>query len=300
VTVCVAALASGGDCIVCVADKALSYGEYLQWDSDVTKIIPLKSGKGVMMISGGENSSRVVNALRDIQKLGSNISETISKIERAYQTVYDEILEIKFIKQNGLTRDSYLSAVTGLQINRHIEHISEEIEGFDLDVHVLICGHDDTRSPFLLAVKSPGKVVDVSREGFHAIGSGFDHALARLLMHDHKRTHGFAETLYECFDAKAHSEMASGVGFEWDAYFVVARSGQGSGVVAVDEEVKPLLDRVWTKANRTPYYKRKKDDLPNPPRDWKLQFHRIVAKSLKQVGIASSEGHVEVVENHEV
>jgi hypothetical protein len=54
-TVCVAAFAVNGECIICLADKALSYGDYLQWDSDVTKIIPMNSGNGVMMVSGGEN-----------------------------------------------------------------------------------------------------------------------------------------------------------------------------------------------------------------------------------------------------
>ena len=40
-TVCVAALAADFNAVVCVADKALSYGEYIQWDSDSSKIVKI-------------------------------------------------------------------------------------------------------------------------------------------------------------------------------------------------------------------------------------------------------------------
>src|SRR5438552_3303929 len=38
-TICIAALANEGKAIVCIADKMLSFGDYAQWESDVTKII---------------------------------------------------------------------------------------------------------------------------------------------------------------------------------------------------------------------------------------------------------------------
>src|SRR6516165_11814743 len=38
-TICIAALADSGNAVVCVADKMLSFGDYSQWESDVTKIV---------------------------------------------------------------------------------------------------------------------------------------------------------------------------------------------------------------------------------------------------------------------
>jgi len=40
-TICAAALAAKSRAIVCVADKAISYGDVVSWESDVTKIVPL-------------------------------------------------------------------------------------------------------------------------------------------------------------------------------------------------------------------------------------------------------------------
>jgi hypothetical protein len=281
-TVCVTAISSSGTCLVCVADKALSYGDYLQWDSDTTKIIPLPSKRGVLMVSGGEDASRVVNQILALSDLGQDIAGTIAKLEATYQRCYDEVLEIKFVKQNGLTRAQYVAAISGPQINRHIEAIAEDIRAFRLDCDLIVCGHDQNRQPFILSVASPGKVVDLTREGFHAIGNGFDHALSRLLMVDHERKDGVVQTLYDCFDAKAHAEMAAGVGYEWDAYLVT-----DAGSVPMDPDMKPIIDRVWAKANRSPFDKRKKDDLPNPPTDWPVRLAKMAAAMFRKLGIAT-------------
>ena len=283
-TVCVAALVSGGSCIICVADKALSFGEYIQWDSDTTKIIPLSSRRAVLMVSGGENSSRVISSLLSSEERGDDVSISTRTIEKIYQQCFDEVLEIKFIKQNGLTRDRYLDAVSSGQLNRHIEHIADKIAKFNLDVDILICGYDNSEipHPFLLSVTSPGQVVDVSREGFHAIGSGYDHAVARLLFQGHERTHTLSQGLYGCFDAKAHAELASSVGYEWNAYFVTS-----DGIVSIEDETRQLIERVWARSNKTPFYKRKPDDLPGPPRDWRARLSIQVGKSLERIGILS-------------
>jgi hypothetical protein len=285
-TVCVASLSCGGSCIICVADKALSYGDYIQWDSDTTKIIPLPSRRAVLMISGGENTSRIVNSLLE-DNLGNDAGEIAKSVETIYQECYNDILEIKFIKQNGLTRETYLNALCGPQINRHIEHIAERVERFNLDVDLMICGYDTGLQPFMLSVTSPGVVVDVSREGFHAIGSGYDHAIARLLFQEQQRTHTLSQTLYGCFDAKAHAELASSVGYEWNGYLV-----SSSGIVSIEDETRELIERVWAKANKTPFEKRKKSDMLSPPRDWRTKLMGQLGVALERIEIPTLEGAV--------
>lgn len=279
-TVCVAALSSDGECTICVADKALSYGDYIQWDSDTTKILRLPYPSAVLMVSGGENSSRVIARLMAHKDLGKDVKATIQIIESDYQECYEEMLEIKFIKQNGLSKEAYISAVSGASVNRHIERIARKINKFNLDVDLMVCGYDESARPFIIAVTSPGQAVDVTREGFHAIGSGFDHSIQRLLWIEHKRTHGVLETVYNCFDAKAHAEMAVGVGYEWDGYLVCS-----AGATALNKEMKPLIDRVWAKFDRTPFYKRSEDDLPNPPANWRAKLNDMIAKDLEKLGI---------------
>ena len=87
---------------------------------------------------------------------------------------------------------------------------------------------------------------------------------------------------YDCFDAKAHAEMAAGVGYAWDAYLVTSR-----GSVPMDKNMKPIIDQVWAKSNRSPFDKREEDDLPEPPDDWRKQMHTMAAAMFQQLGIAT-------------
>jgi 20S proteasome alpha/beta subunit len=246
-TVCIAALASSGDCIICIADKALSYGEFISWESDTSKIIPFDSGRGVLMVSGGDNTSRVVRALAS-SSIGKSFDDTISTAEQIYRKCYEDVVGIHFFTQNNITKEEYISGILGQHINHHFEKIASEIYQFDLGVEILICGYCEDKKPYILLLQSPGKVVDATRQGFQAIGIGNPHATERLLFQGYKRTHGIPEVLYSCFDAKAYAELQPTVGYEWDAYIIAAE-----GALPIEEEVKPLLDKIWAKANRTPF-----------------------------------------------
>jgi hypothetical protein len=139
-----------------------------------------------------------------------------------------------------------------------------------------VCGFIQKLLPYVLLLEPPGVVTDCTNNGFCAIGSGAEKAISRLLFADHKREHGVAHVLYDCFDAKANAEMNSFVGYDWDAYLL-----SGGRVKAVPPTAKPLLDRVWAARNRSPFKKKRDpDDLPGPPRNWEMQLRQIIAQTL--------------------
>jgi hypothetical protein len=105
----------------------------------------------------------------------------------------------------------------------------------------------------------------------------WEKATSGLLFGEYAKSHGVARTLYECFDAKVHAEMAPGVGYEREMRLIT-----GAGAVPLRDEAKPLLERVWVKHSRSPFERRKKDDSPNPPRDWEAKLRRLVAASLQR------------------
>jgi hypothetical protein len=74
--------------------------------------------------------------------------------------------------------------------------------------------------------------------------------------------------------------MAIGVGYEWDACVITNfDSGMRRTIVSIEKGIKELIKRVWAKYNRSPFEKRKADDLPNPPRNWReTLLHYIVEK----------------------
>jgi 20S proteasome alpha/beta subunit len=277
-TVCVAAISSDGECIVCVADKALSYGDYIQWDSDCTKISDLR-GQAVAMFSSDKEShiTRLVRSLWEIGNFQSHRYELIKSIEEKYRNAYEEMQIAEILTPQMLSKDTYLDAIASGTINEHLHDVARKMQKFELGCDALICGYDEAGEQYILHVGSPGVVTDYTGIGFHAIGSGAEKAVAQLLFAEHRRTYDTARTLYECFDAKAHAEMAVGVGYEWDACFV-----KSDGPHPVSKEAKSLIDSVWAKANWSPFKTEPElDDMDLPPENWRQELIDHVTQCLQ-------------------
>jgi 20S proteasome alpha/beta subunit len=276
-TVCVAAISSDGPCIVCVADKALSYGDAIQWDSDCTKILNLQNRAVAMISSGNEaHAERLARWLTKVEDYGGERYTLLKDVETQFRRAYSEMQAAEILTPHMLSGDDYVKMISGKKINEFAIGLARKVGAFELDCDAIICGYDDNTFPYLLFATSPGIVTDYTNIGFHANGSGAEKAISQLLFAEHKRSNGVARTLYECFDAKAHAEMAVGVGFEWDACLLT-----GAGPRMIIPAAKPLIDRVWAKANRSPFkVKREKDDLSNPPKDWEMRLRIMVHSSL--------------------
>ncbi len=279
-TVCIGALAADSKAIVCVADKALTYGEYIQWDADSTKMIPLTPGGTMLMFSGNEEGcSRVLgNILETEEEIGAGKTHTRVWLETRYKEALEELIQLNFLNPRLLTRAQYTAAITAGELNDYMKALAaEHIDKYDTNCTLLVCGFDffadaDSQSPeapFLFMVSHPGIAVDMTRTGFHAIGSGWDRAVSRMLWNDFKRTHPLERVLYDAFDSKASAEMSIGVGFEWDASIVVEKHGPRE----VPKDIKELIERAWAQENRSPFEEYNKDeDIPPPPKKWKEQL----------------------------
>lgn len=272
-TVCIAALAANFKAIVCVADKALSYGDYIQWDSDSSKIVKINPSGTLLLFSGDEEPSSKVfakfkaesNKLWDAPR-----SEIVKTCEDQYSSAVGDSIEAKFIKPRLLDRTVYTTAITAPKVNHLIRSLADEICKFEMGCDLLVCGFDDTTTPFILDVGHPGIATDMTVTGFHAIGSGWDKAVSRLLFSEHKRTHSIGRTLYDLFDAKASAEMAVGVGYEWDAVVITER-----GFHDVPKDIKDLIESAWGKFTRSPFEKYDpKEHTKGPPSDWKEQLDK--------------------------
>jgi hypothetical protein len=190
------------------------------------------------------------------------------------------------LQSNLLTPEEYTKAISAEKINPFMQGIARQVDGFNFDCEMLVCGFDSTKKPqpFIHYAVSKGLVDNMARTGFQAIGSGWPYVHARLLWSEYERKNDIGHVLYDLFDAKASAEMDPNVGYEWDAAVILLGK---LGAYAVPEDIKNLVEQVWEKTNRSPFKKRDpKKDLPNPPRDWKeklLEFSDSMLKaSLKQ------------------
>jgi len=150
VTVCLAALAADSRVIVCVTDKALTFGDKIQWDSDSSKITTLDNNKTLILMAGSESPTNRV--LRKINHLTSEWSgdryDLMAALEKGYQEAFREQQEIEILHPELMTRDDYLRMISA-PINRHIESIALRVQNFQhsFDCAMLCCGFDNSQSP---------------------------------------------------------------------------------------------------------------------------------------------------------
>lgn len=277
-TICIAALAGHGRTIICIADKALSYGDHIQWDADSSKITTLDDNKSLILMAGSESpTNRVLRKFDPLtQEWSGDRNILMNILEEKFKEAFAEEQEISVLHPQMMTREDYLKIISSGEINRHIEQLAANVERFIFDCAFIICGFDNKLAPYIILLEPPGKATDCTITGFAAVGTGAEKAISCLLFNEYARSHGVARNLYDCYDAKLFAEMAPGVGYEWEMRLVT-----GAGAVPLHEEAKPLLDRVWVKYSRSPFEKRKKDDLPPPPKDWEMKLRTFVAASIQ-------------------
>jgi 20S proteasome alpha/beta subunit len=279
-TICNAALADNSQAIVCIADKGISYGEGIQWDSDSSKIVRLGSRNIVVMIAGMDSHiTRFLAPILAIEdQLGKDIAETIKLCESEYKKAYDELIEINFLRPKLITKEDYLKGISGERVNVVFRSLVNEIAAFKVNCAFLLCGFDDKRKPFLISLAEPGTATNYALNGFHAIGTGSEKAISKLLYAEFKRTNSTDRIFYDCFDAKAFAEMDPTIGYEWDAKVVTA-----DRIFEIPTPTKKLVEQVWAKFNRSPFEKRESDDLNPPPRDWPQQLNIFFSRMTNRI-----------------
>src|ERR1019366_9189996 len=149
------------------------------------------------------------------------------------------------------------------------------IHAFQLDCALLVCGFD-ARGAYILSVDNLGIVTDMTTTGFHAIGSGYDKATARLLFSEFTRAHPLHRMLFDTFDAKAFAEMDGSVGYDWDAKIAVKGTSHD-----VPKPTKELIEQVWVEWTRSPFKRyNPNEDIDQPPVRWEKKLKDYAATIL--------------------
>jgi hypothetical protein len=277
-TVCISALAAEGKAIVCMADKALSYGDTIQWDSDSSKMFELRSGGLVIMFSGSETpTSRILGkVIAREADLGEDVATTKRILEEEYQNAVQEIVEALFLKPRLITREEYIQAISGNKINSFFESIAKEIKTYQPDCSLIISGFDkqeNQEKPFILTIDPPGIVTDMTITGFHSIGSGWEKSVSKLLFSEFSRKDPLHSVIYDLFDAKAFAEMSVGVGVDWDTRII---TGHENGVL-VPDKIDGLVERGWMEQEHHPFAVEPLSDDERPPKKWKSTLRSYAA-----------------------
>ena len=271
-TVCLAAMAAHSRAVVCLADKSVAYGDKIQWDSDSSKMFQLKPSGALVMFAGGERDiTEVVSRILAVEDelLGKDKLKTRNILQRECKEAIDFMVDRLFLSPNQLTRDEYIAAISGPQINTYIKSIADQITNFELDCALLVCG-TEKGLPFILSLDSNGIVTDLTSVGYGSIGAGWEYATARLLFSEHERSHTIERTLFDAFDAKVNAELTPSVGYEWDAWVYLPGKLKTH---EVPKDKKDLIEQGWAKSNRSPFeIHDPKKHIELPPENWKEQL----------------------------
>jgi ATP-dependent protease HslVU (ClpYQ) peptidase subunit len=129
VTVCIAALAADSQVIVCIADKALSFGDQIQWDADSSKITTLDNNKSLILMAGSEGPlSRLLRKLDPLTaEWSGDRNDLMGELEQRFKEAFSEEQEIAVLHRQGMTKEDYLKAVSGAEINRYMESVAIEV-----------------------------------------------------------------------------------------------------------------------------------------------------------------------------
>lgn len=245
-TVCVAALCSNSKAIVCVADKAITLGGYIQWDADASKILPIgnpaRKPPCIALISGEEDFS--LDLVAEIEKtstFGQSLRPSMLVAETAYKTLLDKRVETEVLTPKLITKTEYVALLGSKSVNStYVQNIAREIKDYEITCGVLICGFEANKG-FIFHVGYPGRARDCTHTGYEAIGSGYEMAMSRMLQNESKRTDGLINCLYNAFDAKASAEIIGSVGGPWDASVLLPWRHQAK----VPKPTRYVVENIW-------------------------------------------------------
>ncbi len=148
-TICSAALADNSKAIVCIADKGISYGDSIQWDSDNSKIARLGSQNAVVMIAGADcHITRVLAPILEREaEIGTNVRSTIKICEEEYKKAFDELIQINILNPHLLTGENYIAGISGSDLNAFFRKLASDVDEFVMHCGLLLCGFDSNKKP---------------------------------------------------------------------------------------------------------------------------------------------------------
>jgi hypothetical protein len=221
-TVCVAAIADGGDSLVLVADRQIGVNYVETGGIESKKILPL-CGNWWVMFSAEDTSS--VFPVLDAARLTTDPSMTATQIGDAVYRAFVEERDKRAERACLIPRAYTISTFQkdGLkQLGAELfREIGQQFADVTLGLYLLVCGFPAHGKASILRIADDG-VARCDMPGFAAIGSGQFGTTFMMYFRDLSPTMLLREVLYYAVEAKYFGEQASGVGPDTDMYILRA------------------------------------------------------------------------------
>lgn len=194
-TVCVAAIAEGGEKIILATDNMITVAiggniQYQREDASHKKINKLTNGTYALFCGQLSFQESVLRLTLD--KISPNASplEVANFTRVALREFYHQLCQQEILMRFNLNWDIFVNKQQ--QLNQElVKELVQKINAFTPDIHVIIAGHDDkSGDAFLGLAGGIGYLFERTLEGFLTSGSGGELAKFSLILHDYSPSLG--------------------------------------------------------------------------------------------------------------
>jgi len=213
-TVCIAALNTHANAIVCACDAQLTTEAYAA-DRMAIKVRNVHP-QWVAMYAASD-LPEVLGVLSCVAAtLGPMESPSVEAVQTAFAEAYAQRLktfvETHFLSRLGLDRDEFVRKGRTMLGAAFFSDLAVAVSQADLGCSFVVCGHDGLGAAHLFEVHNPGEVEDKSTPGFAVIGTGCHMAQSILYFHGINTLVPMWRTIYQVAEAKFMAERDKSVG----------------------------------------------------------------------------------------
>lgn len=234
-TVCIAAKADDGKKIILAADQMATMQHITREAEGSHKIRKITEKIYILLAGNGILGNEIIKKVLAQRDSISTIEECATKTQEAFIAQRLALAEQQVLFTRGMTLRDFNANQTNLQSNI-AAMIDQQLQGFGLDVIMLVAGIDPDGMARIYEVSNPGITAEMPGD-FAAEGSGGTHATNSLLAREYKKEIEEKKAAYLVYEAKARSEVAPGVGIMTDMIIIGEKIHEVS-----DDSLKHLRD----------------------------------------------------------
>ena len=213
-TICITAICDNYKTLVLASDSMLT-SPMLEFEQPTKKMTPLSSHCIAMTAGNALAHTELFNSVRcSIEVLKSPpVSQIVEKIKACYQLIRKREICERILKPKGFDGfEEFWQAQRIMQPDISM-NIQFEINSYDYELSIITAGISNDRAQ-VYSIEDPGTSQCYDSIGFHAIGSGFPHAINALTARVCHQNLPLEEVFMIVYEAKKMAERAPGVGLK--------------------------------------------------------------------------------------
>jgi len=224
-TICLATICDNGNYVVLVSDAMIT-GEHLsiKFEHKRPKITKLAANCAVATAGDALADAELFDAVK--QRIDQLKTPRIQEIVECIKMCYIELRQ-KEIRERILIPRGINDIETFYQMQQDLIRevaltIQSEIESYEYGLEILV-GGVDKKGAHVYMIDDPGTSVVFDSIGYHAIGSGYPHAVTTFITNDFHQGISLPDALLISYEAKKIAERAPGVGTNITSVAIVSK-----------------------------------------------------------------------------